>query len=110
MRRHETKTTWCHIDQQGLLLSLTVQASAKRTEIVGVYGDTLKVRVNAPPITGKANEALLNWLAAQLKLRRQAFELVAGATSRHKKIRIHITATQALVIQQLLCEFIRPNN
>lgn len=94
---------WCRPDKLGfLVLYLTIQAGAKRTEVVGVYGNTLKIRVNTPPVKGKANDALLTWLAEQLKLRRQMLELISNETSRQKKIRIHTTASSSWVAQQLL--------
>lgn len=93
---------WCRPDKQGLVLYLTIQPGAKRTEVVGVYGNTLKIRVNTPPVRGKANDALLTWLAEQLELRRQMLELISNEASRQKKIRIYTTASPSWVEQQLL--------
>lgn len=78
---------WCCGDANGVSLRLTISPGAKHTEVVGLYGQTLKVRVHAPPVDGKANEALLRWLAEQLGLPRQVFNLASGETSRCKKFK-----------------------
>jgi uncharacterized protein (TIGR00251 family) len=63
-----------------------VQPRASRTELSGVYGGALKVRLRAPPVDGAANDALVEYLAAQLGLPRRAVRIVAGATSRAKTV------------------------
>lgn len=93
---------WCRPDKHGLVLYLTIQPGAKSTEVVGVYGDTLKIRVNTPAVKGKANDALLTWLAGQLQLRRQMLALISSETSRYKKVRVNTTASAKWVAQQLL--------
>lgn len=79
---------WLRSDGAGSLLTVHVQPGAKRTEIVGEHGDALKIRLNAPPVDGKANEALLAFLADLLKLARRDLVLRAGQTSRRKLIGI----------------------
>jgi uncharacterized protein (TIGR00251 family) len=56
--------------------------------MVGVQGDALKVRLTALPVEGRANEALVAFLAQRLGVRKSQMEIVAGATSRHKTIRV----------------------
>ena len=72
----------------GCRLRLWVQPRAARDEVVGVQGDAVKVRLTAPPVEGKANEALVRFLAKQLGVPRSAVELTAGAGSRHKAVRV----------------------
>lgn len=67
---------------------LHIQPGAKRTEIVGLHGDALKIRLNAPPVDGKANAALIAFFAAQLGVPRGAVSLEAGAASRRKRISV----------------------
>ncbi len=93
---------WCCGDVNGISLRLTISPGAKRTEVVGVYGQTLKVRVHAPPVDGKANEILLRWLADQLDLPRQVLSIASGETSRCKKIQIKTTASPEWVMRRLL--------
>lgn len=74
-----------------LLLRVTVHAvpGAKRTEAVGAHGAALKVRLSAPPVDGKANEALRQWLTQTFGLRMQQVELLSGQTSRSKVWGLH---------------------
>ena len=63
--------------QQGsdATLTLHIQPGAKRSEVAGLHGDALKIRLAAPPVDGKANAALLAFVAATLGLPRSAVEL-----------------------------------
>lgn len=73
---------------QGYVLRLTVVPGAQRTEVVGLYGDRLKVRLAAPPEKGAANQELIAFLARQLRLPKNAFKLNLGAQSRAKVLEI----------------------
>ncbi len=73
---------------QGLTFAVKVVPRAKRDEIVGVEGEALKVRLNAPPVEGKANEALIKFLAARLGVKRADIEILRGETARHKLVRV----------------------
>ncbi|HTL66767.1 MAG TPA: DUF167 domain-containing protein [Lacunisphaera sp.] len=69
-------------------LQLKTIPNAPRDEIAGWLGDALKVKVHAPALDGRANEALLAFLADQLGVPRRAVVLVRGDKSRHKVVRI----------------------
>jgi uncharacterized protein (TIGR00251 family) len=69
-------------------LNLKTIPNAPRDEIAGWLGDALKVKVQAPALAGRANEALLEFLAAELGVHRRAVTLARGEKSRHKVIRI----------------------
>jgi len=73
---------------QGYVLRLTISPGARRTEVVGRYGDRLKVRVAAAPEKGAANQELIAFLAQALNLSKSAFRLL-GAQSRSKMVEIH---------------------
>ena len=72
----------------GVIFAVRVVPRASRKEIVGVHGDALKVRLTAPPVEGRANEALIAFLAQRLGVRKSQVEIVAGATSRRKMISV----------------------
>lgn len=70
-------------------LNIKVIPRAEKTEMAGEMADgTLKVRVKAVPEGGKANEELCHFLARQYGVARQAVEIISGATSQRKRIRI----------------------
>ena len=69
-------------------LALHIQPGAKRTEIAGPHGDALKVRLQAPPVDGKANAALLDFLAKRIGLARSSVTLISGQASRRKVVEI----------------------
>ena len=80
----------------GTVLAAFVQPRAAKTALAGVHGSALKVKVAAPPVDGKANYALREFLAHSLGLPRSRVELIAGAGSRHKRLRISGVAPEAV--------------
>lgn len=81
------------------VLTVKVVPNARRTECEGLMDDgvTLRVRLAAPPVDGKANEALTGWLAERLGAPRGAVRLVSGQASRVKRIAIDgVSAEEAI--------------
>jgi uncharacterized protein (TIGR00251 family) len=72
----------------GVRLRVRVQPRARDSAVVGWAGGALKVRLSAPPLDGRANEALLDILAAALGLRRRDLRLVSGPTAREKVVEV----------------------
>jgi uncharacterized protein len=83
-------TSALRIEQRAgaLRISVRVQPRAARSEIAGVHGDALKVRVAAAPVDGAANAALVEVLADALGVSRRCVRVVAGASSRSKVVEI----------------------
>jgi uncharacterized protein len=84
----------------GVTLAVRAQPGAKKTAIAGIYGDgdaaQLKIAVQAPPIDGRANAALIAFLAQTFSLPKSSIVLVAGESSRSKVFRLTgITAVEA---------------
>src|SRR2546426_8966479 len=71
-----------------VILSLRVQPRASRNAVAGWTGDTLNIRLTAPPVEGAANAACLEFLADLLDLPQSHIEILKGARSRTKVIRI----------------------
>jgi uncharacterized protein len=69
-------------------LAIKAIPNAPRSEVIGWLGDALKVKVHAPPVEGRANEVLCEFLADALDLPRRAVTVLRGDTSRQKVIRI----------------------
>jgi len=72
----------------GVQLMLHVQPGAKVTALAGRHGDAIKVRLAAPPVEGRANEALLAFVASVAGVAPRAVRLVRGASSRQKVIEV----------------------
>ena len=72
----------------GVRLRLRIQPRASREEIAGVAGEAIRIRLTAPPVDGAANEALVRFLAALLRVPRSAVELVSGQTGRTKLVAV----------------------
>jgi hypothetical protein len=99
---------WIHGDASGVWLALRVQPGARRCALVGEYGARLKIAVQAPPADGRANEALLDYLAACLDLRRGALRLVTGMASRDKSVLIDCNPSEApRIARRLVAGFSR---
>jgi uncharacterized protein (TIGR00251 family) len=69
-------------------LAIKAIPNAPRSEVVGWLGEALKVKVHAPPVEGRANDALCEFLADTLGLPRRAVTVMRGDTSRQKLVRI----------------------
>jgi uncharacterized protein (TIGR00251 family) len=72
-------------------LALHIQPGAKKTEVAGLYGDVLKIRLAAPPVDGKANAALIDFVADRLGVSKSAVSLKSGQTSRRKVLEVSVT-------------------
>ena len=78
-----------HDGKKGAALAVRVTPRASKNEIVEVLSDgTVKIRLTAPPVEGKANEALLAFLAEVFGIEKSRLEIVAGATGRDKLVSI----------------------
>ena len=71
-----------------VVLTLHVQPGASRTEYAGLHGDAHKIRLAAPPVEGRANEALIAFLADTFGVRLRDVAIVSGASARRKIVRI----------------------
>ena len=76
------------VAQPQATLSVRVQPRAFRNEVAGLVGDQLKIKLTAPPVEGKANEACLDFLAKLLDLSPSRLAIIQGARSRNKVVRI----------------------
>jgi uncharacterized protein (TIGR00251 family) len=84
----------------GVTIAVRAQPGAKKTAITGVYGEgpaaQLKIAVHAPPLEGRANQALIAFLAELFSLPKNAIELVSGELSRSKVLLLRgVTAEMA---------------
>ena len=96
---HDAKTGAC-------LLTVHVTPNAPKTKADGLYGEpgqkALRVRLQALPVDGKANEALVKWLSKELFVAQSDITLVRGQTSRHKQLRLEAGAVAVARWESLL--------
>lgn len=79
---------WYRRNADVVTLTLHVQPGAKRSEIVGLHGEALKIRLAAPPIEGRANEALLKFVAELFGVPLRQVALKQGGQSRRKVVAV----------------------
>lgn len=73
---------------EGVVLTLKVIPRSSVNGLAGVQGDALKLKVTAPPVDSAANAEVVRFLAEVLDVPRGTVQLLRGATSRHKQVRI----------------------
>jgi hypothetical protein len=71
-----------------ITLKVYLQPKSSKNEIVGEYRDGIKIKVTAPPVEGKANEALIRFLAKEFGISPSCIEIIKGHHSREKTLRI----------------------
>ncbi len=79
---------WLRIVGDDAVLTLHIQPGAKRTEVAGIHGEALKIRLGAPPVDGKANDCLIVFIAGRLRVPKSRVVLESGTTSRSKRVRV----------------------
>lgn len=79
---------WCSAASGGVRLSVQITPNAKKSEVIGVLDDVLKIRLQAQPIEGKANEALVRFLADMLGVPKSAVSITHGQTNKRKIIEV----------------------
>lgn len=79
---------WARADGDTVVLAIHVQPGASRSEAAGEHGEALKIRLAAPPVDGKANAALIAFVARCLDVPRSQVELIGGVASRQKRLRV----------------------
>jgi len=81
--------TYLRIEKTGaVVVDIHVIPNASRTQADGAHDGALRVRLHAPPVDGKANSALMAWLADTLNISKRNVELVRGQTSKRKQLRV----------------------
>jgi hypothetical protein len=86
----------------GAQFALRVQPRASRNAFAGVMGDAIKLAITAPPVDGKANQAVIQYLSDLFRVPKSSIEIVSGETGRNKVIAIRgMSAAQVLKVLNL---------
>jgi len=81
---------------EGVVIRLRIVPRASSNAVVGVHGDAVKIRLQAPPVDGKANKDLLRYLSKRLGVARSSLSLVSGERSREKEVLVRGSDEQAV--------------
>ena len=81
---------WYHWEGTDLILRVHVQPRSREDRIVGVHGDALKIKITSPPVDGKANHFLCDYLAQLCSISKSSVKIESGDTARIKRIRIQL--------------------
>ncbi|MBI5257161.1 MAG: DUF167 domain-containing protein [Burkholderiales bacterium] len=76
----------------GCVLDVSVMPNAKHTVVDGLHDGALRVRLAAPPVDGKANQKLIDWLAGELGCPKRAVTLLRGQSARRKQLQLDLPA------------------
>jgi len=89
---------WYQLSRDGVSIHIRAQPGAKRTEVAGLHGDCIKVRLASPPVDGKANECLIEFLARRLGVKRSQLSITRGRSSRRKTVHVAATGVEPAVL------------
>ena len=87
-RVHMTEVAFAQDTLDGCTLRVRIHPGARRNAVTGMHDGALKISLTMPPVEGRANEALIAFLAESLRLPKARISLISGATSRSKTLRI----------------------
>ena len=94
---------WCSaLAGGGVRIAVQIAPNAKRTEVLGVFDDALKIKLQAQPIEGKANEALVKYIAGALKVSRSSVTITHGHTNKRKLLEVVASALTQETAERLL--------
>jgi uncharacterized protein (TIGR00251 family) len=95
--------SWLRVEKSGdVVVDIHVIPNAAHTQADGEHDGALRVRLHAPPVDGKANLALIAWLADSLGIAKRQVSLVRGTTSKRKQLRVQVGAVQTAQWSRLL--------
>ena len=83
-----------------ITLTLHIQPGARTTEVAGIHGDALKIRLAAPPVDGKANAALIEFVAQRLGVAKSLLSLKSCHSARRKVLEVNVSMPD--IAQKLL--------
>lgn len=93
---------WCSATTGGVRLALQIQPNAKKSGVARCFDGFLKIRLHAQPVDGKANEALIHYLADLLDVPKNAVSITHGHTAKRKTVEIMGSHLKVDLVRQTL--------
>ena len=90
--------SWYQTGGDGVTIHVHAQPGARRTEVVGLHGDCVKVRLASPQVDGKANACLIEFLARRLGVKKSQVTITRGTGSRRKTVFVAVARLQPAVL------------
>jgi uncharacterized protein len=90
---------WLETRENAVRVHVHAQPGARRSRVAGEYGAALKIQIHAPPVDGKANAELIDFLVVRLGCRRAQLQLLSGEASREKTVQIEGMAAEEIEIR-----------
>jgi len=92
---------WYELKREGVVIHVHAQPGAKRTEIAGLHGDCVKVRLASPPVDGKANACLIEFFSRELGVKKSQVSITSGVSARRKTVFVAAAGLQpAMLLEQ----------
>ncbi len=85
--------SWITDSEDGVIIQVRATPRASKNQVQGLHGEAVKIRLQAPPVDGKANDALIEFLAEKLGIPQRQVVLLSGQTSRQKRISLQGVTT-----------------
>ncbi len=95
-------SAWCVETAGGVRLMLQIQPNARKSEVIGCFGDALKIRLHAQPIDGKANDVLITYLSDVLDIPKRAVSIMHGHAAKRKVVDIKDSCLTIDSVRQIL--------
>jgi len=77
---------WFKEKDGDLIINLRIMPRAAKNAVQGLHGSALKIRIQAPPVEGKANQTLIKFLSKHWKIPRADIQILSGKTGRNKRV------------------------
>jgi len=82
------QTTYLKTCSRGTILLVHIQPNSSKSEIKGLHGERIKIRISSPPVEGEANQTLIDFLSKFFNKPKNQIEIIRGAKSRTKDVLI----------------------
>lgn len=76
------------MSEKSVIIQVQIQPRSSKNEITGLHNGRLKIKISAPPVNGKANQALIEFIAKALGVSKSKVEIVKGHTSKFKTLKV----------------------
>lgn len=93
---------WLSMTKAGYRIAVQVSPNAKKTEIVSSDGEALRIKLQAQPVDGKANDALIQFIAKKLRVPKKSVSITHGLTAKRKLLEIDLSVITAEELEKQL--------